>query len=188
MRSSILVMLALCGTASADGGGYFIETVGAAAYHGDLARFSPFEARLLLGGGYVRGPWAFEASVTLFLPDSPSSSCGTAKCRTLVDPVDLSIANLDVRRAWRILRPRFTRAIGVDMVLHGGPRWAVCETPRDAYAGPGVGGGATVEMNLKAVSMFIDLGLDVAMLRGASGDRMSARLPYVGAGMRLGWF
>ena len=71
MRSSILALLALCSTASADGGGYFIETVGGARYQGDLERFSPGEARLQLGGGWVRNEWSFEASVTLFLPDQP---------------------------------------------------------------------------------------------------------------------
>ncbi|MBA3458201.1 MAG: hypothetical protein H0T42_34285 [Deltaproteobacteria bacterium] len=85
-------------------------------------------------------------------------------------------------------RATSTRKIGIDLVLHGGPRWAVAETPRDSYTGPGLGGGTTLEVNLKAVSMFVDLGMDVAMLRGDNGDMMSARLPYFTAGMRLGWF
>jgi len=187
MRCSILVMLALTQAAAADGGGYFIESVGGGAYKGDVGQFSPWEARLQLGGGYVRGPWALEASFTIFIPDQPSSTCGPAKCRSLVaDPVDLVLGNLDLRRAWRILR--FSRTLGVDVALHGGPRWASATTPRDSYAGPGLGGGTTLEMNLKAVSMFVDLGMDVAMLRGDSGDMMSARLPYFTAGMRLGWF
>ncbi len=189
MRSSIFVMLALCGTASADGGGYFIETIGGARYLGDLDRFSNGEARLQLGGGYVRGPWALEASFTIFIPDEQYTDCSTRKCLAAVaPPVDLVVANLDLRRAWRILRPRFTHKIGVDMVLHGGPRWAICETPRDAYAGPGLGGGTTLEVNLKAASMFVDLGMDVAMLRSGTGDVLTARLPYLTAGMRLGWF
>lgn len=191
MRSSILVILALTQAAAADGGGYFIESVGGGAYKGDVGQFSPWEARLQLGGGYVRGPWAIEASFTLFLPDQPyqpTGACGAAKCRSLGSPIDLSLGNVDVRRAWRLLRPRFTRKIGLDLVLHGGPRWAVATTPRDSYAGPGLGGGTGLEMNLKAVSMFIDLGMDVAMLRGDSGDMLSARLPYFTAGMRIGWF
>lgn len=202
MRSSIFVLLALCGTAWADGGGYFIETVGWGSYRGDLEQFSRGEARLQIGGGAVRGPWALEASFTLFIPDQPYSSCSTGKClAAAAPPVDLVIGNLDVRRAWRILRPRVARRpfgrsvvstavtkIGIDIVLHGGPRWAICETPRDAYSGPGLGGGTTLEVNLKAVSMFVDLGMDVAMLRGDGGDVMTARLPYLTAGMRLGWF
>lgn len=198
MRSSIFVLLALCGTASADGGGYFIETVGGARYQGDLERFSPGEARLQIGGGWVRNEWSFEASATIFIPDQPYSSCATDKClAAAAPPVDLVLGNLDVRRAWRILRPRFAdnenlskaiRSFGIYLILHGGPRWAIAETPRDHYAGPGLGGGTTLEVNLKAVSMFVDLGMDVAMLRGDGGDAMTARLPYLTAGMRLGWF
>lgn len=193
----LLMMLALTSTAAADKGGYFIENVGWGSYRGDLERFSPGEARLQLGGGYVRGPWALEASFTLSLPDQTYSECSTVKCLdTTSPPVDLVVLNLDLRRAWRILRPRFTRRggfatfvskMGVDVVLHGGPRWTMCETPRDSYGGPGLGGGAMLELNLKAVSLFFGLGMDVAVLRADGGDGMTARLPYAGAGMRVGW-
>ncbi len=189
MRSSLFVLLALTGSASADGG-YFIETVGGGVYGGDLAQFGNWDARLHLGGGYVRGPWALEASVSLFLPDQPyAPPCPTGKCLTFQEPsVDLVVGNLDVRRAWRILRPRFTSKIGIDFIVHGGPRWAVCDTPRDSYSGPGLGGGTGFEINLRAVSMFVDLGVDVAMLRSSSGRVITTDLPYFGAGMRLGWF
>lgn len=187
MRCSIIVMLALCGTASADGGGYFVEAVGGAPYQGDLARFSDGAVRIQLGGGWVRGDWALEASFTIFVPDDHYTSCPNAKCRVLTPPLDLVIGNLDIRRAWRILRPRFTRKIGLDMVLHGGPRWAIAETPTEAWAGPGVGGGATLDLNLKAVSMFFELGMDLAMMRAEGGDVLAAKLPYMTIGMRFGW-
>ena len=141
MRSSTFVLLALCSTAAADGnGGYFVEAAGGAPFQGDLARFSDGAVRLQVGGGWVRGDWALEASVSIFIPDALYTPCPNTKCRVLAPPLDLVIGNLDVRRAWRILRPRFTRKIGLDMVLHGGPRWAFAETPTEAWAGPGVGG------------------------------------------------
>ena len=51
MRCSILALiLALTTTASADRGGYFIESIGGGAYKGDIGQFSPWEARLQIGG------------------------------------------------------------------------------------------------------------------------------------------
>lgn len=188
MRCSILVILALGGTAAADGnGGYFVEAAGGAPFEGDLARFSDGAVRLQLGGGWVRGDWALEASVSIFIPDDQYTTSPNTKWRVLAPPLDLVVANLDVRRAWRILRPRFTRKIGLDMVLHGGPRWAIAETPTEAWAGPGVGGGATLDLNLKAVSMFGTLGMDLAMMRAEDGGLLAVKLPYVGFGIRLGW-
>jgi len=187
MRSSILVMLALCTPAAADGG-YLTESIGGGAYQGELGRFSSGEARLQVGGGYVRGPWALEASATIYIPDFYYIDCYGDECLAAqAPPAGLVIANLDLRRAWRVLRPIFTRKIGLDMVLHGGPRWAAGETALTGYAGPGLGGGATLDLNLKLFSMFVDLGMDLALLRGSDGDVLTAKLPYVACGFRLGW-
>lgn len=187
MRSSILVMLALCRTAAADGA-YFTESFGGGSFQGEVGRFSSGAFRLQVGAGYVRGPWALEASGTGYIPDFFYIDCYGDDCLAAqAPPAGLVLANLDLRRAWRVLRPRFTNKIGLDMVLHGGPRWATGDSALDGYAGPGFGGGATLDANLKVVSMYLDLGIDLALMRGNDGDVLTAKLPYVTCGIRLGW-
>lgn len=187
MRCSILVMLALCRVAAADGA-YFTESFGGGSYQGDVGRFNSGAVRLQIGVGYVHGPWALEASVTGYMPDFLYIDCYGDECLAAEAPTaGLVIANLDLRRAWRVLRPRFTTKVGLDMVLHGGPRWATGNDALAGYAGPGIGGGATLDANLKIFSMYLDLGMDLALMRGSDGDVLTAKVPYVACGARLGW-
>ncbi len=73
------------------------------------------------------------------------------------------------------------------MVIHGGPRWVTGDTALDGYSGPGIGGGGMLDLNLRAISIYADMGVDLARIRGSHGDVLSARLPYLGFGIRLGW-
>ena len=67
------------------------------------------------------------------------------------------------------------------------PRLPLAGAALAGYAGPGLGGGATLDANLKVISMYLDLGLDLALMRGNDGDVLTAKLPYVACGIRLGW-
>ena len=174
-------------------------------YQGDLGRFSSGEFRGQFGVGYVHGPWALEVSGAAYIPGFLYIDCYGEECLAAQAPsAGLAVANLDVRRAWRVVRswstrkvgnarrawrvaPAIPRAIGIDLVLHGGPRWVTGQDALEGYAGPGLGGGATFDLNLRIVSMYLDLGMDLTLMRGADGDLLTGKLPYIATGVRLGW-
>lgn len=188
MRCAILLLVALSSTAGADGG-YLAESFGGGSYQGDLRDFSTGEFRLGISAGYVRGPWALEVGGAAYIPDFFYIDCYGDECLAAAAPeAGLAVAHVDVRRAWRVQRSPWTDKIGIDMVLHGGPRWFVGQDALDARRGPGVGGGATLDLNLRILSVFLDTGMDLGVMAGGDdGEVITVRLPYVAFGMRLGW-
>lgn len=187
MRWPILALLAMASPAAADGV-YVGESLGGASYQGDLSSFGGGAPRLQLAGGYVRGPWAVEASITGMVPDLFYIDCYGDECLAAAAPTPgLTQVGLDLRRAYRIVYSTWTNKIGLDMVLHGGPRWFVGQDALERFAGPGLGGGAGLDLNLKVFSMFVDLGVDLPLLRSSDGDTLTGRLPYLAFGGRVGW-
>jgi hypothetical protein len=56
----------------------------------------------------------------------------------------------------------------------------------EGHAGPGLGGGATLEGDLWVIGYLVDLGLDVFHLAGP-GDAIRGSTPYVMFGGKVGW-
>ena len=186
MRWPILAILAVSHPVLADGA-YVSESLGGANYDGDLARFGSGAPRVQLAGGYVHGPWAVELSVTGLVPDLFFIDCYGAECAAAAAPaLSMTVVGLDVRHAWRVIYSTWTNKIGLDFVLHGGPRTYVADDALAGYRGFGIGGGAAFDLNLKVFSMFVDFSTDLVELHG-DGDTYLGRLPSVMVGGRLGW-
>lgn len=185
MRSVFLGLMLCAGVAYADGG-YFTESLGGAGFGGDLARF-PGAPRLAFGGGYVHGPWALEFTVAGLIPDLFFIDCYGEECASALAPqAGMTEVNLDVRKAWRVIYSKWTNKIGLDLVLHAGPRFVTGEEAIGGYDGAGLGGGAAIDLNLKLLSMFVDFSSDWLVL--TSPERtLTGRVDSVSMGMRLGW-
>ena len=189
MRWALLAVIACSSTAVADGF-YATESFGGASYQGDLGRYADGLARFSAGAGVVTGPWAVEVSGTWLVgPDYFAIDCyDEQECAALAAPdPELHFIALDVRRTWRVLYSTWTRHVGVDLVLHGGPRRFGGDGLFAGYQGYGVGGGASIDVNLKVFSMFVDFGTDVGALSRDGYETLYAKLPYVTLGARLGW-
>lgn len=185
----LLVIIAWSSTAAADGL-YVTESIGGASYQGDLGRYADGLVRASIGVGVVTGPWAAEVSGTWLVSGAAFAiDCypETESCGLATPAPELHFLSVDARRTWRILYSTWTRHIGLDLVLHGGPRRFTGDGLFDGYRGYGVGGGATVDVNLKVFSMFVDLGTDVGVLSRDGYETLYAKLPYVIVGARLGW-
>jgi hypothetical protein len=185
MRWTILVILAISTPASA--GGYLFESIGGASYSGDLSRFGSGAPRLIAGIGVSRGPWAVEVFGGGFAPDLFYIDCYGDECAAAATPsLELVEFGVDLRRSWRVLHSTYTKKIGLDFVLHGGPRFYMADLALPGYQGLGIGGGAAIDANFKVVSMFIDFTTDFIELHG-EGRTFFGRLPGVQIGMRFGW-
>ena len=185
---AILVATAISRPSPAAAGGfYFTERFGGASYKGDLARFGTGAPRLQAGVGVVRGPWAVELYGGGMDPDFFFIDCYGEECAAALAPT-LSFVEwgADVRRSWRVLRSTWTSWIGLDFVLHGGPRYFIAEGALEGYRGIGLGGGATFDANFRVMSMFVDFSTDFLRLQG-DGDAFNGQLPGIQIGMRLGW-
>jgi len=188
MRWLFLAIFVATGTPAAAGGFYLTERFGGASYKGDLARFGSGAPRLQAGLGVVRGPWAVEFYGGGMDPDLFYIDCYGEECDTIAAAPSLSFVEwgLDVRRSWRVLRSTWTSWIGLDFVLHGGPRYFIAERALDGYRGVGLGGGATFDANFRVMSMFVDFSTDLVRLSGG-GETFTGQLPGIQIGMRLGW-
>lgn len=185
MRSVIAGIVLWAAVAHADGG-YFTESLGGASLGGDFARF-PGAPRLAFGGGYVHGPWAVELSVAGLVPDLFFIDCYGEECASALAPeAGMTEVNLDLRKSWRVIYSKWTNKIGLDFVLHGGPRFVVGEDALADYNGAGVGGGAALDLDLKVFSMFVDFSADWLVLTGP-GDPYAGEVRSVSIGGRLGW-
>ncbi len=189
MRWVFLAILVATATPAAAGGFYLTERFGGASYSGDLARFGAGAPRLQAGVGVVRGPWAIEVYGGGMDPDLFYIDCYGAECDSIAAAgPSLSFVEwgADLRRSWRVLRSTWTSWIGLDFVLHGGPRYLIAERALDGYRGLGLGGGATFDANFRVMSMFLDFSTDFVRLEG-DGEAVTGRLPSIQIGMRLGW-
>ncbi|MCX5742874.1 MAG: hypothetical protein NT062_10300 [Proteobacteria bacterium] len=186
MRIVLVVLLSLVTIARADGG-YLSESLGGGDFVGELGDHGAGAPRVQLGVGYVRGPWAVELSLAAFMPDFGYIDCYGDECVEASRPkAGLVQVGLDLRRAYRVVYSTWTRHIGLDLFVHGGPRWFVGQDGLSGYGGPGIGGAAGAELNVKVVGMFVELGLDLVMMRDR-GDQMTGRIPSVAFGVRFGW-
>lgn len=183
---AICMVMASSHPARADGA-YIGEGLGGTAYHGDFARFGSGAPRLQISGGYVRGPWALEVWGAGLVPDFFYIDCYGDECAAAAAPqLGMSELGIDIRRAWRVVYSTWTNKIGLDFVLHGGPRFAVGTDSLDGYQGVGLGGGAALDLNLKLISMYVDFSSDLVELSGPGGT-FSGSLPTIMMGCRLGW-
>jgi hypothetical protein len=187
MRWAILAILAVSATASA-GGFYFTESFGGADYGGDLKKFNSGAPRFQAGAGIVHGHWGVEGWGAGLDPMFLFIDCyGEEECAAAAAPqLSMTEVGLDVRRTWRAVYSKWTRHIGIDFVLHAGPRYFVAQDALAGYRGIGLGGGAAIDLNLKVFSMFIDFSTDFLELHG-EGPTYLGRLPTIQIGGRMGW-
>jgi hypothetical protein len=188
MRLPILVILAVSTAAARADGFYLSEGLGGVGYSGDLARFNSGAPRFQVGAGITHGHWGVEAWGAGMDPMALFIDCyGEEECAAAAAP-QLSMMELgfDVRRTWRAVYSKWTRHVGIDFVLHAGPRYFEAYDALAGYHGMGLGGGATIDLNLKVFSMFIDFSTDFLELHG-DGPTYLGRLPTIQIGGRLGW-
>lgn len=176
----------------ADDGYYFEESFGGAGYQGELGRYEG-APRLRVGFGVRRGPLAYELFGAATIPDFGYIDCYGDECAYAARPTaGLGELGFDLRKRWRLLslqrwgKPGTYERPGVFVALHGGPRWFWGNDALDGYGGPGLGGGAALEGDLWVLGYFVDLGIDVMRLRGAT-DTVHGSTPYIMFGAKVGW-
>ena len=192
MRLAVLVVLALAGPAFGDGA-YVSTSLGGVAHRGDLARFDDSNGtpNFQLGIGFVRGPWAvevFRSRIDLDLfGDAFYTDCYGEECTAVrANPLGLTEYGIDLRRAWLVVRPRWTEKVHLDFVLHGGPRVVAADQSLAGYRGLALGGGAALDLNIRWISIYLDFTTALVELQG-DGESYVGSLPSVMYGLRFGW-
>jgi hypothetical protein len=188
MRTTMIVLgiVLTAGAASADGG-YVDVSFGGATYHGD---FAPTRGSLrgLFGAGFIHHGYAVELFGAGLDPNFGYIDCYGIECAYAAQPVDgFGVVGADVKRAFSLIHLRNAPRLRLEMFLHGGPRYFWGTDNLDKYAGPGIGGGAGLELNLAIVSYYIDFGVDTAVLHRDASPEVAGSLPYIAVGCRMGW-
>jgi hypothetical protein len=193
MRWLIIAIVITAATAAHADDGYFVdEALGGASYRGELGRYDG-APRFQLGFGVRRGDWTVEAFGTFLVPDFFYIDCYGEECAYAAKPqAGLGAFGVDARKRWRLLslrrwgKPGVYERPGLFMALHGGPRWFVGDDAIAGYAGPGLGGGASLEGDLWVIGYYVDFGMDLMRLSGP-GDAIHGSTPYVMLGAKVGW-
>jgi hypothetical protein len=191
--AAVLVLL-LVGTASADDGYFFEESLGGAGYRGELARYGGGAPRFQFGVGVRRGAWTVTGFGAALVPDFYAIDCyGEEECAAFDAPSPgLGAAGIDLRKRWRLLslrrwgRPGVYERPGVFASLRAGPRWFFGNDALDGFSGPGLGGAASLEGDLWVLGYFVDFGIDLMRLQGPEGT-LRGSTPYLMFGAKVGW-
>ena len=191
MRWLVLAtLIALASPAHADDGYFFQESIGGAAYRGELGRYDS-APMFHFGFDVRRGPWIVEAFGAFTIPDLGYTDCYGSECAYAAKPqAALGELGVDLKKRLRLLylhagHRTFERP-GVFVSLHGGPRVISGSEALDGYHGFGLGGGATLEGDLWVIGYYVDAGMDVMTLTSAT-DTIHGSTPYIMFGGKVGW-
>jgi hypothetical protein len=183
---AILLVLVLAGTARADGF-TFDEAMGGASYHGDFASTGG-APRFVAGATYMHRDWGVSVFGAFLEPDFFFIDCYGVECAYAAKPVDgFGIFGVDVKKTFPLVHLQKWSRVRLDMVLHAGPRYFWGSDNLDGYVGPGIGGGAGLDLDLAVFGMFVDFGSDTTVMHRAGSPEVAGSLPYVVVGGRLGW-
>lgn len=174
---ALLVLLAMTTIAHADRGYFVRDGGGAAGFRGGLRAYG---AGTILGGGglsYRNDDRVY--SLDVWGGWSEANADGSISGGSYVT------LGLDYKRLWDIVDSRSQR-LGVQLGLHGGPRYYWGSDALFGYDGPGLRAGASLEANLWVVGMIVDVGVDAMVLR-MPVDNVSGIAPYVLVGAKMGW-
>jgi hypothetical protein len=191
MRWLVLVtLIALASPAHADDGYYFQESLGGAAYRGELGRYDG-APMFHFGFNVRRGPWVVEAFGAFTIPDFGYVDCYGSECAYAAKPqAALGMFGVDLKKRLRLLylhtgHRTFERP-GVFVSVHGGPRVIEGDEALANYHGFGLGGGATLEGDLWVIGYYVDVGADVMTLTSRD-DTIHGSTPYIMFGGKVGW-
>ncbi|MEO8551377.1 MAG: hypothetical protein ABI678_15470 [Kofleriaceae bacterium] len=178
--------------ALADDGYYLAGSIGGAGYHGGLGRYDG-ASRWQMGIGIRHDDWSIEAFGLAMMSDLFVTDCYDDECAAGTAPqADLAAGGIDARKRWQLLhlrrwgRPGTYERPGVFAAVHAGPRWFVANGALDGYRGPGIGGGATLEVDLWVIGYYVDVGIDLMRL-SREGKAIQGSAPYIAVGVQFGW-
>ena len=189
-----VIVFVLAGPAHADDGYFFEESIGGAAYLGELGRYGDGAPRFQFGVGVRRGTWTVSGFGGGLVPDFYAIDCyGEEECAAFEAPSGgLGFAGVDIRKRWRLLslarwgRPGVYERPGVFVGLRAGPRWFFGYDALDGVSGAGIGGAASLEGDLWVLGYFADFGIDIMRLHGPEGT-VRGSTPYFVFGAKFGW-
>ena len=186
MRAFVLALLLVPLTAHADDGYFIEESIGGASYRGDLAQYADGAPRFQIGFNVRRGEWAVELFGGFAAPDFFFIDCYDETACAPAPAADLTHFGVDVRRHYTLGKPRWKR-LNANMFLHAGPRWFDGSEALAGFRGPGIGGGAGIEINAWVIGYYVDFGMDMMWLDGPNGNHIMGSMPYVMFGGKVGW-
>src|SRR5258705_8760568 len=151
MRWLVIAIAITSSTAAlADDGYFFSESLGGAAYRGELSRYDG-APRFQIAFDVRRGDVTYEVFGAFMIPDFYYIDCYGEECAYAAKPeAGLGAFGVDVRKRWRLLslrrwgKPGVYERPGLFAALHGGARWFVGSEAIDGYQGPGLGAGAAL--------------------------------------------
>lgn len=180
-----LCLAASVGTAHADTGFYLSEAFGGSLYRGGMRAYGQSAMRGQVGFEYRDGDRAYSLLGGAALNIEGDLYCVGDQCG--LDPDHeggFHFGGFDVKQRWHLWPSSYSR-IGLRMALHGGPRYYDGDATLTGYAGFGVSGGATVELDLAFVGMYFDAGVDVMHME-MPADSVTGAAPYLSVGIKLG--
>jgi hypothetical protein len=189
----VLALVALGGIAHADGG-YVLGEIGGTGMRGDLQARSNGAVRLRGGLGIVIDDWSFEgwgaAETTDFFN---IDGCVPACAASAPSPASLMTFGLDIRRNFTLVGGHPQRKLSkffrprLQMFLHGGVREARGEDGITGYAGPGLGGGAGIEINVRIFTGYIEFGGDRFVMTAPGAGPLDVQTFHIVLGERIGF-
>jgi hypothetical protein len=183
MRLALLLLLVPSLAYAEEIGVNFDEGIGGASYRGELATMGSGGPRLQLALNVRRGPWTVSVLGGGVMPDFFFIDCYGEEC-DVPPSASYSYGGVDLKRAWPLVHSRHRHG-GLQMFLHGGPRWYEGDQAIKGYAGPGLSAGAGIEAHAIVVGGYVDFGIDAFRLTSHM-DVLHGSSPYVMLGIRLG--
>ena len=140
MRIALLLLL-LPSLAHAEEIGLNIdESFGGASYRGELSAMGTGGPRLQIALNARRGPWTVSFLGGGVIPDFFFIDCYGEEC-DVPPSAAYSYSGFDLKHAWPLVHSRHRHG-GLQMFLHGGPRWYEGDEGIKGYSGPGLNAGA----------------------------------------------
>jgi len=187
---ALLVLVALAGTARADGA-YMLGEIGATTMHGGMLD-GHGAVRLRLGGGATFDLWDVElwgSADTLAMFDIDGCEPG---CAPATPWVGLITIGADVRRDLPLIYARPPRSLQwfrprLQAFVHGGIRSVHGDDSIGGYSGAGIGGGVGFEVAVRIFTAYVDFGLDRFRLSAPQSAPIDGETFHVVLGERIGF-